>query len=943
VTFRRRLSRLAAAARPGGAPLALRYAALALVASAPLWPARPRPGRGRAVVYAVDRSASVDEAGRRDAEAFVNEALAAPGGARVGVVAFDARPAIAVPLGAGGPLPPLGEAPGPGTDLEAAIDLAAASLPAAGERRVVVVSDGRPTRGDALAAVARAAARGIVVDALPAGEGGAGAPRVGRVVAASARVAEGEPVSVRAEVFGPPDQTVGVVWTRDGRPVTRAAVDTNADGVGLARFTDPEPGPGPHVYEASVPGAPAPRPGPFRHGAARAPDAPPDPSVSGRAGVIVRGKPRALVVSTDGECPAVLKDALERAQLAHETRPLDGGLDPVALSGADLVVLADVPLARAGEADGLSGLTPAQQEALLDYVRLKGGGLLVTGGTFGFAPEWAGAPLAKMLPVEIEDRGEAEDPRVALAIVLDRSGSMSAMVGSHSKIELAVEAGLAASATLRPDDLLALATVDTETHWDAPLGPVAHLTARRAELRKVDAGGGGIYVFTALRDTYAEMAKARAPVRHVLLFSDTRDSEEQEKGGKHSNALAEEARRAGITTSVVGIGAAGDGDTPFLQRLAAAGGGRFYLSGTGADLRRIFVSETRVATRSNVHEGAVRVVARDPAHPALTGVDLAHAPPLAGFTESRPRPTADLALETEDRRPLLATWRYGLGRVAALTADVRVDWKNGWAAWAGGGQIVRQLLRATYRRQAENAADLRVGVRERSFDVTIDLPAPPPGAPVAPPAAVEAFAVDAKGESKPVAVELERVAERRWAARGPLAGEPFVVVRARDARGQLLGEDLGQLDAAAEYVGAGPDGRLLREIARAGGGLSGPSVAETLRPGGDPGTEPRPLWPFALVAAAALVALDLWARRLELAGGLLRRRAPGPRPDPAPPSGLAPSPALDPRTQPLAMTDPAATAPSGASNGPVILQTRTPFVAPTANAALTHSNTPSGP
>ncbi|HEU4404194.1 MAG TPA: VWA domain-containing protein [Polyangiaceae bacterium] len=905
----RRLSSLARALNPGSAPVAVRYAALSLVALAPFLPARTKPGQGRAVVYAVDRSSSVDAGGRAAAEAFVKEALEKRGDARVGVVAFDARPEIVVPLGSGKPLPPLGEAAGRGTDLEAAIDLAAAALPPAGERRVVVLSDGRPTRGDAEAAVRRAAARGIVVDALPVGEGGSAEARVGRVTASAARVAEGEPISVRAEIIGPPDQGVTVQWKRDGQPLTRTTVDTNSDGLALARFTDPEPGAGAHVYEAAVVEAPAHptlRGYHGRHGAAPDAAAQADPAKSGRTGVIVHGKPRALVLSVDGECPAVLKDALERSQLAHETRSLVDGMDPAAVSGADLVVLADVPVARTGEAEGLSGLTPAQQETLVDYVRQKGGGLVVTGGTFGFAPEWAGAPIAKMLPVEVEDRGEAEDPRVALAIVLDRSGSMSMTVGSHTKIELAVEAGLAAAATLRPDDLLALGTVDTETHWDAPLGPVGLLAGRRAELRTIDAGGGGIYVFTALRDSYAELAKAPAPIRHVLLFSDTADSEEQEKDGKHSNSIAEEARRAGITTSVVGIGRAEDSDTVFLQKLALAGGGRFYLSGTGTDLRRIFVSETRVATRSNVHEGQTRVVVREPSHPALTGVDLAHVPALAGYTESRPRSTADVALETEDKRPLLASWRYGLGQVAALTADLRVDWKNGWSAWAGGGQIVRQLMRMTYRRQSENMADLRVGVRDKSFDVTLDLPAPQPGEAPAQPSLIEAFAINDKGESRPVKAEIERVADRRWALRGALEGEPFVVVRARDARGQLLGEDIGQLDTAAEHVGIGPDGRMLGELARAGGGVAGPTVDESLRRGGDPGNEPRPLWPYALVAAAALVAIDLWARRFELSARRRRlwpfgrRTKPAPlaptlAPAPAPPGALALAQAPDAR------------------------------------------------
>src|SRR5262249_13950044 len=171
------------------------------------------------------------------------------------------------------------------------------------------------------------------------------------------------------------------------------------------------------------------------------------------------------------------------------------------------VVLADVPLSPAGSTSDAGGLTPKAQEALVEFAQ-KGGGVLVTGGAFGFAPEYEGTPLARMLPVEIENQGQMEDPKVAMAIMLDRSGSLGARVGPHSKIQLAVEAALAAASTLRPDDILALGSVDTKTTWNPPLGPITGLAARRESIRSIDAGGGGIYVYTALVDAYATLAHA---------------------------------------------------------------------------------------------------------------------------------------------------------------------------------------------------------------------------------------------------------------------------------------------------------------------------------------------------------------------------------------------------------------------------------------------------
>lgn len=840
-----------------------RIVAVAAVIAAPLVPPAHREGKGRAVVFVVDRSESVGAEGRAAAERYVRAAWEHRAGARVGMIAFDGSPEIllgiddALPDGTDleNPLPRVGPPQAPGTDLAAALRLATAALPAAGERRIVLLGDGRSTRGDALAEVKRAEREGIVVDTVPIGAGPAtDQPTVTHVAAREARVAEGEPATITATVRSQPGKRVEVEWLRDGRHMRGAAretADVGPSGTAEVTFTDPHPEPGTHVYHARVNGEDSGGAGAF-------------------AAIDVTGKARALIVSLDAECPGVLKDALEKAEVAVQVTSLgDGGLDAAALSAADLVVLADVPLAPSGGSSDGAGLTPKTQEALIDFAQ-KGGGVMVTGGPFGFAPEYADAPIARMLPVEIENQGQVEDPRVAMAIMLDRSGSMSAHVGSHTKIQLAVEAALAAASTLRPDDRLALGSVDTKTTWNHPLGSIADLEARRDAIRAIDAGGGGIYVYTALLDAYAALKAADAPVRHVILFSDTADSEEQAEGcifgdcvgAPHSAVeLAETARKTGITTSVVGIGRDRDHDTPFLRKLAAAAGGRFYLTGNATDLRRIFVSETRVATRSNLRDGPAVVTAFED-HPILAGVDVSAMPPLGGFVETRRRSTADTALVTrDDQKPILASWRYGLGKVVALTTDLRGDWKSGWSHFAGSGQVLRQAVRFALRRHGQSAADMRVAVHDRAADLTIELP-DGPGEAAAPPTSVEAFAFGADGKPHPVAATLERVAPGRWAARARTSGQPFVIARARDAAGSLVGEAIGQTDTAAELAGIGPDERALRALAREGGGEFDPAAEAAMRPGGPRGREPVPLWPWVLLAAAALACVDLWLRRV---------------------------------------------------------------------------------
>src|SRR6185436_13187464 len=104
------------------------------------------------------------------------------------------------------------------------------------------------------------------------------------------------------------------------------------------------------------------------------------------------------------------------------------------------------------------------------------------------------------------------------------------------------------------------------------------------------------------------------------------------------------------------------------------------------------------------------------------GVDVSAMPALGGFVETRRRPLTDNALVTrDDDKPILSSWRYGLGQVVALTTDLRGDWKGSWSQFAGAGQVLRQALRFAMRRHGSAGAELRVELRERSAEAILDL------------------------------------------------------------------------------------------------------------------------------------------------------------------------------------------------------------------------------
>jgi Mg-chelatase subunit ChlD len=849
--------------------LVVRIAAIVLVVCSPWLQPKKRPSAARSVVYVVDRSASMGESGIDVANEYVKAAWSESNGrARLGVVAFDGRAEVLAPVGA--PHPPIVHegTQHSSSDIAAGVRLAVASLPSEGHRAMVLLTDARPTRGDAAVEVRHAAAMGIRVDVVPIGSAAPLGPRIVALTPRASHVAEHQPVALDVDLRHTGPYVIN--WTRDGvalPPRTEYRTRTGAESTdteSTVELLDPTPPPGVHVYEVKV--------SPWNGWAKRSVSAEQnEQNVSSTlTAVSVEGKAYAAVFSSTGDIPAVLKAALSESGLEARALPLERAGDPATYSGADLVVLADVRVSGAATDD--SGLTRTAQASLVEYVQ-QGGGLLVTGGVFGLAPEYAGTPIARVIPVEIEDRGHVEDPPVALAIMLDRSGSMAAPVGAHTKIELAIEASLAAAEVLRLTDQVALASVDTETHWDIPLGPQERLGELRPQVRRVTAGGGGIYVYTAMKDAYAALDRVKTPIRHVILFSDTSDSEEQVEncpfdgacaGQKSAEALAKEARARGITTTVVGIGEEEAKDTAFLRRVATAAGGRFYLTTEGADLRRIFLSETRVLAQSNLREKKTTVASAGP-HPALEGVDARKLPELAAYVETGRRSGADTALLLADGarpegRPLLATWRYGLGKAGAIATDLSEGWGGAWAASPEAAKVLRQSVRFLLRQNDARRADANVRIRDRVVEVDIELPPDAPES--AAPKSVDVFAVDKGGASRKLTMRVEQRGPGRWTARGRGAGEPIVIVRARDARGALMAEAVGREDRAPEISGAGPDDRLALELANIADGRLAPSPSETLDRTLRPAPELTATWPFALLVAAALVVIDLVLRRL---------------------------------------------------------------------------------
>lgn len=794
-----------------------------------------RPLDAMTLLVAIDRSRSIDRVPNADARLRAELAAAETGMRehdRIGTVAFAAGAAVEDPPR------PRGELPSPqrallvrdGTDVAAGIRRALAEIPPGSAARVVVVSDGVATRGDAMQAAASAVGGDVPVDVVPLDQRPLREVRV-TAVRGPGRADAGEPIELRVVTGSPVATEVELRVLRDGQLVRASRVAIGA-GEDVLRLREVAPGPGLHRFDVEITDT--------ESGLDKATE-----DDVGSTFVRVRGGSAALVVDGDGQTGRVAR-ALEGAAF-RVTEGTSAAIpdDVGGLAAYDLLVLGDV---RAAD------LAPAQLEAIASWVRDLGGGLLLVGGDRSMGPGgFSHSPVEEVSPVSFDLSQRRRKASLSEVIAIDISGSMSARVGATTKLALANEAAARSAALLAPDDRLGVAHVDTAAAWTVPLAPVTAPAAIGERIRKAGAGGGGIYVDVALREGYAALDREKTQLRHMLLFADGDDAEQL--GG--CRALVTGAASRGVTTSIVALGRGHD--VAELEVLSRLGHGRFYLVEDAARLPAVFAEETVVASRAAIQEVEFVPSPGEPS-PVTRGVDLAAAPALRGYVATIAKPRATVLLGAPDGDPLLATWSVGLGRAAAFTSDLKDRWGARWASFPDAAQLVAQLGRDLARRDDDPHVRLAAEASQGELRLRADV--------IDDDGRAQSFrrlvAVVAGPDGNRREVPLDPVAAGAYAATVPLGRTGAYVATVRDElRDEAVGTTGAVLSAGEELRDGGTDRALLARIAATTGGKVRDSLAGIFRERPPRRFAYAPVGPTLALLAALAMLLGVAARRVD--------------------------------------------------------------------------------
>jgi len=817
-----------------------------------------------ALLFVLDQSRSVTDADRAQGLAVIQAVRdkLKPGDAatliRFGADAEREDLEPGVPVSADG-----GAVDGSASDIGGALQFALAQAPAGAAARIVLLSDGRENRGSAAAAAAVAHSLGariypMVIGARAAQTGTAAATEVAvEEVRAPARARQNEPMEVTVMVRSRTETRARVTLLRDGVPVaTREG--TLAPGENAVQFTGTFPERGPHAWDGLVeaPGDGIPQ------------------NNHARLTVEVTGTPQILYVAKKGtESPSLLAALKAQGITAVTTDPtgLPGGL--AGYLPYDALIMDNVP--------GY-GISNDKMEAIAHYVRDAGGGLLMVGGDTSFgAGGYYKTPIERILPVDMDVKSQLDLPRLSLLLVVDTSGSMGGPVATgETKLDVVKSAALSAIETLNPFDQVGLLAFDADWHWAVPMTDAGDTQKIMAQLASLTPGGGTI-MFPALQEAARVLMAEKSPLRHLIVLTDGLTN------AGDFQALVTALQRQKITVSTVAVGE--DADATLLANLARWGGGRAYATNDPRDVPRILLTETSLLSRSLLVEKGFfpRVMS---AGESVRGVPLAEMPGLKGFVLTYPKPGAEVELSALTDAPLLATWRYGLGRTAAFTSDMRGRWSAGLLAWDQYPRFVSQLVRWLERPSDSDVLHPAVEIAHGAGTIRVDaydaLGAFVDGL------AMTAIVVDPQGVRNEVSVTQTGPGMYEAAFPAASVGDYTVTLAAHDHDAALAPRSLGvSVPYSDEYRMLDVDAAFLGRLASITGGgmLSGPDdasgIAAILRrePGLNVAGDSD--WVIFLVAALALFFSDILLRRLRLPEGFRSRlaarvagirRAPGP-------------------------------------------------------------------
>jgi Mg-chelatase subunit ChlD len=759
-----------------------------------------------AVAVLADTSASVSDADLARENSLLRQIVGSHSASQVFVLPFARAPRPLAAQESATSLTRTTGAAGRGTNLEAPLRQALASLPAGILHRITLITDGNENSGSVTRAAWQARELGVPVDTIALT--GREQPLLKtEAVGIPGTVFTGEHFPVDLTIYSPRAVSATVELMAEGKSIgshpvmlekgeNRVRIRTSLSAAGAIDLSGrvAAEGLGESRFENAV---------------------------------AVR-KPQIDWISDD---PPGTEGHIVDVLTANKFDLVESKTLPANLDDAQMIVFNNI---------NTDALPDADKSRVESFVQSGGGALLVAGEHTVYVdhkdkPEDA---LARTFPAKIVPPRSPQG--TAVVLIIDKSSSMEGR-----KMEMARLAAVGVVENLKPEDYVGILIFDNSYMWDVPIR-----TAENKALIKREIGGiqadGGTQIAPALNDAYRKILAVDAAYKHIVLLTDG-ISEEGDSIG-----LSRDAQNNRVTISTVGLGQ--DVNKQYLEKLAAnAGGKSYFFSNDPQGLEQIVLKDVREHTGTTAVEKPIKAQVKHPSD-LLDKVDMEHAPSLAGYVRFETKPTADEILTVDEKDPLLVRWQYGLGRAAVFTSDAKSRWAANWVVWPGFDRLWTNVFRDLLPHGNESEAAARYDAASEDLVVDYHLSEHMPQ-----PAAVPALFVIGPGDfRKPL--DVNRVSPGNYQARVRI-GNTEGLFRVRPVNDSKAFPEVGLYRQESELSDYGSNEALLKSIAQSTGGRFNPDVRQLFDNGGKYMTATMRLWPGLLALALLLNLIELTMRK----------------------------------------------------------------------------------
>jgi uncharacterized protein YegL len=447
-------------------------------------------------------------------------------------------------------------------------------------------------------------------------------------------------------------------------------------------------------------------------------------------------------------------------------------------------------------------------------------------------------PLERTFPAKLAPPREPED--TAVILVMDKSASMEG-----KKIELSRAAAAGVVDNLRPEDQVGILIFDNSYQWTVPISPASDKT----RLKRLIAGitpDGGTQIPAALAEAYRRILPLEnTKYRHIVLLTDG-ISEEGDAIRMSKDALDHK-----ITISTIGLGQ--DVNKPFLEKIASTAGGKSYFLSDPSGLEQILLHDVKEHTGNVAVEKPIQVTVKHPSD-LLDKIDTSNIPNLQGYVRFDAKPTADEVLEVDGKDPLLIHWQYGLGRSTVFSSDAKSRWSANWIKWSGFDTLWTNIFRDLLPRGSESEATASFDSANQDLIVDYHLS----NRAAAPDATPDIFAIGPGDFHKPV--QLSRVSTMDYRARVHI-GNVQGLFRIRPLAESRVFPEVGLYRPEEELTEYGNNANLLKSVSAATGGRFNPNPDAAFENNGQSIKSTARLWPLLLTLAIILNLAELIMRK----------------------------------------------------------------------------------